>query len=87
MRQPPLLSIIIINYNTPGLVYSSLQSIKKHINLDYEVIVVDNSLRAELRVNDEELKKVNLPAFHLLFSANKGFGSANIWKNFMVFEF
>ncbi len=43
------LSIIIVNYNTRNLVLGCVDSIKKSkLNLDYEIIVVENSTRDKL---------------------------------------
>jgi len=42
----PLVSIIIVNYNTPDLVYDCLESIEKHMHVPYEVIVVENSTKS-----------------------------------------
>lgn len=39
----PLLSIIIVNWNTADLLAACLHSIHKHVTLDYEIIVVDNA--------------------------------------------
>ncbi len=42
----PAIAIIIVNYNTPGLVQQLIDSIKKHTRLvDYEVVVVNNGCR------------------------------------------
>ena len=71
------LSIIIVNYNTPELVYNCLKSIKKNLHTKYEVIVVDNSSDEKLRVNDQELKKINLVTCNLKLVTNNGFGAAN----------
>ena len=38
----PKVSIIIVNYNTGKLLYNCLDSIRKYVNLDYEVFVADN---------------------------------------------
>ncbi len=37
------ISIIIVNYNSKELLYNCLSSIKREIDVDYEVIVVDNA--------------------------------------------
>ncbi len=37
------LSIIIVNYNTSGLLYDCLESIADNLTVDYEVIVFDNA--------------------------------------------
>lgn len=39
----PSISIIIVNYNSKGLLLNCLYSIKKNIHINYEVIVIDNN--------------------------------------------
>lgn len=74
------LSIIIINYNTPNLVYDCVKSVVKHLrNVSYEIIVVDNGSQEELRIRNDELGKI-LPAFNfqlLTLKTNLGFGAGN----------
>ncbi|OGM31252.1 hypothetical protein A2630_04485 [Candidatus Woesebacteria bacterium RIFCSPHIGHO2_01_FULL_44_10] len=57
------LSIIIINYNTPGLAQACLESIIKQTkNLDYEMIVVDNGSTKKIKSSKAKIieSKVNL---------------------------
>lgn len=72
------LSIIILNYNTPGLVYDCLKSIKEHEpSFDYEVIIVDNSSE-DKKAQDSQIKKILLSTFYFLLSTpNRGFGAGN----------
>ncbi len=51
----PLVSIIIVNYNTPELVFDCLESISAHMPVPYEVIVVENSTKSF--VSSDELKR------------------------------
>src|SRR3990172_1751724 len=37
------LSILIVNYNGAGYLGNCLRSVKQHVHLDHEVIVVDNA--------------------------------------------
>lgn len=39
----PSISIIIVNYNSKKLLLDCLSSIKKHIHINYEVIIIDNN--------------------------------------------
>lgn len=67
-------SIIILNYNTPELVYNCLQSISAYIKGNYEVIVVDNG--SEQKVGAEAIAKFpNTKCFFL--DENLGFGKGN----------
>jgi GT2 family glycosyltransferase len=72
------LSIIIVNYNTSNLVYDCLKSIKKHLNLNYEVIIVENNPKLDDRIQDTDINKI-MPVNCRLLTAgqNNGFGSAN----------
>lgn len=68
------LSIIILNYNTPELVYNCLQSISTNVRVSYEVIVVDNG--SEQKVDAEAIAKFpNTKCFFL--DKNLGFGKGN----------
>ena len=72
------LSIIILNYNTPDLVYDCLKSIKKFVSIDYEVILVENGSKEDSRISDAEIKKVMPENSHLIVSeTNLGFGKGN----------
>lgn len=70
------LSIIIVNYKTPDLVLSCLQSLKATIpdNLNYEIIVVDNHSQD----NSEQRVKGHFSAVVWINNgSNDGFGRAN----------
>lgn len=75
----PLISIIIINYNTPDLVYNCLLSIKKFIYVSKEIIIVENGSKVETRVEKDKLNNILHPnEFKLLISdKNMGFGNGN----------
>lgn len=74
----PILSIIIVSYNTADITIDCLKSIKEDKglkNIDYEIIIVDNDSKDD---SLEKIKKLNLP--NLIIIANKensGFGRAN----------
>jgi len=71
----PLVSVIIVNYNTPELVYACLDSLKAHIaRSSYEVIVVDNG--SPKPMNPEQLKTYP-EVKYLPLSENRGFGAGN----------
>lgn len=73
-----ILSIIIVNYNTPYFVYNCLKSIKKNLrDIKYEIIIVDNSSKPELKINEQELKEATHTTCYLLHTTNNGFGAAN----------
>jgi len=70
------LSIIIVNYNSVALAKDAILSIKKHLKISYEIIVIDNS------ENEEEIESAasafaddtNLRFKHV---PNHGYGAAN----------
>ena len=68
-------SIILVNYNGQKFLKDCLTSIVEQVqNIDYEVIIVDNSS------TDESIKIIqdNFPTFKLICSdSNLGFGKAN----------
>lgn len=68
-------SIIIVNYNTAGILRDCLESIQKQTSgLDYEVIVVDNASSD----GSVEMLKNDFPDVRLIESGgNLGFGRAN----------
>ena len=75
----PKISIIIINYNTPDLVYDCLKSIEENLKVDYEIIIVDNGSKSDLRIITKELRK-RFPTFNfqlLTLQTNFGFGGGN----------
>lgn len=63
------LSIIIVNFNTPELVRNCLESIKKHLKIDYEVIIINNG---DSKFNNYDFKEITT-----LNTSNKSFGAAN----------
>ncbi|MFH0988004.1 MAG: glycosyltransferase family 2 protein [Parcubacteria group bacterium] len=67
------LSIVILNYNSRGLVKNCIKSIlESAINREYEIIVVDNNSRE----NIEQMLKENFPRVKLIcHQKNIGFGS------------
>lgn len=72
------LSIIILNYNTPDLVYDCLRSIKKFVTINYEVILVDNGSKIENRIQKTEYSKIMSSNCQLVVSEiNLGFGKGN----------
>lgn len=69
------LSIIIVNYRTPGLIIDSLETVYEHtLGIDFEVLVINNEA-------DEEGKQRVLTAFPdvqwVEMHYNAGFGRAN----------
>jgi len=72
------LSIIIVNYNTPNIVYDCLQSIAKWLKVDHEVIIVNNGKDEEKKVSEDKVKSIlkNSP-FSIINIENAGFGNAN----------
>lgn len=69
-----LLSIIIINYNTFRLTCDCIQSIKKTVHVDYEILLVDNNSKEK---DPEEFLKL-FPFIRLItLKENVGFGRAN----------
>lgn len=68
-------SIIIVNYNTPLLLFDCINSIVEHTKtINYEIIVVDNASAD----NSCEYIAANFPNVKLIRNIqNKGFGNAN----------
>lgn len=68
------LSVIVINYNTAGLLSRCLESLGRHLNsLSFEICVVDNASRD----GSCALVKTRFPAVHLIAnSRNRGFATA-----------
>lgn len=72
----PKVSIIIVNYNTGKLLYNCLDSIRKYVNLDYEVFVADNKSDDDSVARCREFWEND--AFSLLqMEKNIGFAKAN----------
>jgi len=68
-------SVIIVNYKTPQLLYNCIASIYTHtLDVNFEIIVVDNQSEDE----SETLIKQNFPqVIWINAGANLGFGKAN----------
>ena len=72
----PVVSIIIVNYNTANLLLNCLESIKKYVNINFEAIVVDNHSTDDSIAMCEKFWKD--PEFKLIRSEkNAGFSKAN----------
>jgi hypothetical protein len=70
----PIISIIIVNYNTAHMIGPCLDSIEKNLDFPLETFVVDNASKDE----SVTLIKDNYPWVQLLESKqNLGFGKAN----------
>ncbi len=71
----PLISIIIVNYNTKALTLQCIESIIKYtVGLTYEIIVVDNASSD----GSQQAIQTQFPNVKLINSAsNLGFGKAN----------
>lgn len=66
------LSIIIVNYNSKGMLRNCLESICKHLTVNYEVIVVDNYSTDDSIAQCVEFE--SLPQFKIIRAAwNMGF--------------
>ena len=70
----PVVSIIIVNYSTPELVYDCLASITKHLSLSHETIIVDNG--AKIPLNPAKLQ-IGPQLQYISVNENKGFGGGN----------
>lgn len=73
------LSIIIVDYKSKGLLFDCLKSLEESVkNIDYEIIIVDNNEKQELKIKNYELSDLQLSAHCSLLTAdNRGFGAAN----------
>jgi GT2 family glycosyltransferase len=70
----PLVSIIIVNYNTTTTTYECIQSIIKFTSLPFEIILIDN---ASADRSIEEFKNLFPELTLILNKENIGFGRAN----------
>lgn len=69
-------SIILINYNTPNLLFDAIDSILLYVEkINYEIIVVDNNSRE--RLYDQLQAKYKARVQYIYLSSNVGFGRAN----------
>ncbi len=73
--RPPLVSIILVNYNGADVVVDCLQSLQQHLHtIPYETIVVDN----DSHDGSPDLIQQKFPDVHLLrLPENRGFGAGN----------
>lgn len=70
----PVLSIVIVNWNTRNLLRNCLQSVHDETNLSHEVWVVDNGSTD----GSPEMVRAEFPDVHLIANTdNKGFAAAN----------
>lgn len=82
MNRPPLLSIIIVSYNTASTTLNCLASIlldKGLKDTPYEIIIIDNHSQDDsLSLIKSFFKKRRFTSFHLIANdTNLGFGKAN----------
>jgi hypothetical protein len=80
----PILSIIIVSYNTADITLDCLRSIKEDKglkNIDYEIIVIDNDSKDDsilkIKKFEHSLKIENCKLKIIQNSINAGFGKAN----------
>ena len=74
MSEPPVLSIVIVNWNTADLLVSCLRSIAGTVSLPHEILVVDNASDDGSR----ERVQRDFPRVRLLaLESNVGFARAN----------
>lgn len=72
METRPLVSIIIINFNTPELTLACIESLKKYVKVAYEIIVVDNASK------DDSVAKLKSKTDKFIRNKeNIGFAAAN----------
>ena len=68
--QEPTLSIVVLTYNRAEYTYRCLESVLRHSDLAYELIIVDNASRDDTHQLLERLENVSI----LRNSVNVGFG-------------
>lgn len=73
----PEISIIIVNYNSSGLLADCIKSIIKNLSLNYEVIVYDNASSDDSITKAEGIVKGNNRVKIIRSSENIGFAKAN----------
>ncbi len=74
MEKSPLVSIIIVSYNTQKLLEDCIRSVERQVKSSYEILVVDNNSL------DESVKMLKLKFENVLLIENKknvGFAAAN----------
>src|SRR4051812_11370428 len=70
----PVLSIIVVNWNTRNLLRDTLKSVQEETLLSHEVWVVDNGSTD----GSQEMVREEFPHVHLIANTdNKGFAAAN----------
>lgn len=69
----PLISIIIVNHNTPELVSDCVDSIRRYVGVDMEIIIVESGLDRPV----PEAAIVRWGAIQLAAKGRCGFGRAN----------
>lgn len=74
MKQPPLISVIIVNYNGKDLLEACLQSIRSQSFQNLEIIVIDNS---STDGSVEFIKSAHPDVKIISLQKNIGFGGAN----------
>ena len=68
-----MISVIIVNYNVKDYLYQSLETIyKSKIDIDYEVLVINNSKSDNLNSLVEKYPNLSVHTFN----TNKGFSHA-----------
>lgn len=74
VKQIPLVSIIIVNYNTTALTRACIQSVIQFTSIPIEIILIDNgSVDRSIEQLTGEFQALKL----ILNHENKGFGAAN----------
>jgi len=71
------ISIIIVNYNSAGLLADCIESIIKHLHFNYEVIVFDNDSKDDSILKAEEISYNNERVRFVRSAENIGFAKAN----------
>ncbi len=71
-------SIIIVNYNSSGLIIECLKTIySKTKDIDFEIIIVDNNSEKDIQSKIEKYNLNTLNIKYVLLNENIGFGRAN----------
>lgn len=74
MEQTPEISIITINYNGLKETCMLVDSLRRHVSVNYELIIVDNGSA----INEAELLQLRYPETHCIRSEiNRGFSGGN----------
>jgi GT2 family glycosyltransferase len=75
MTKKPLVTIIIVNYNTPDLTIDCIKSIAKETKIPYEIILVDNASTDDSKTRFKTLSTRNLT--FISSQTNLGFAKGN----------